>query len=46
MREQTYIRGPLDLLRVHHARIEAWIFEQAGVQFDATTAPGALRVLA
>lgn len=23
---------PLDLLRVHHERIEAWILEQAGVQ--------------
>ena len=46
VREQTYIRRPLNLLRVHHERIEAWILEQAGVQFDATTAPGALRAVA
>ena len=32
VREQNYIRRPLDLLRVHHERIEAWILEQAGVQ--------------
>lgn len=46
VREQNYIRRPLDLLRVHHQRIEAWILEQAGVRFDATAAPGALRVVA
>ena len=44
--EKHYKRRPLDLLRVHHERIEAWILEQAGVQFDATTAPDALRVVA
>lgn len=33
--EKHYKRRPLDLLRVHHERIEAWILEQAGVQFDA-----------
>ena len=37
---------PLDLLRLHHERIEAWILEQAGVQFDAKAVPGALRVVA
>jgi hypothetical protein len=37
---------PLDLLRVHHERIEAWILEQAGIAFDAKAAPGALRVVA
>ena len=32
--------GPkLDLLRVHHERIEAWILEQAGVQLDVKAAP-------
>ena len=46
VREQNYIRRPLDLLRVHHERIEAWILEQAGVQFDAKAVPGALRVVA
>lgn len=45
VREQNYIRRPLDLLRVHHERIEAWILEQAGVQFDAQASPGALRVV-
>jgi integrase len=34
VREQNYIRRPLDLLRVHHERIEAWILEQAGIAFD------------
>ncbi len=46
VREQNYIRRPLDLLRVHHEKIEAWILEQAGVQFDAAAVPGALRVVA
>lgn len=31
--EKHYKRRPLDLLRVHHERIEAWILQQAGVQF-------------
>jgi integrase len=44
--EKHYRVRPLDLLRVHHERIEAWILEQAGVQFDAKAAPGALRVVA
>ena len=46
VREQNYIRRPLDLLRVHHERIEAWILEQAGVQFDAQAEPGKLRMVA
>lgn len=46
VREQNYIRRPLDLLRVHHEKIEAWILEQAGVTFDTSAAPGALRVVA
>jgi integrase len=40
VREQNYIRRPLDLLRVHHEKIEAWILEQAGVQFDAKANAG------
>ncbi len=44
--EKHYKRRPLDLLRVHHERIEAWILEQAGVQFDAKAEPGKLRVVA
>ena len=46
VREQNYIRRPLDLLRVHHEKIEAWILEQAGIVFDVKAAPGALRVVA
>lgn len=30
--EKHYTVRPLDLLRVHHEKIEAWILEQAGVQ--------------
>ena len=43
--EKHYTVRPLDLLRLHHEKIEAWILEQAGVQFDAKAAPGALRVV-
>lgn len=37
--EKHYTVRPLDLLRVHHERIEAWILEQAGIEFapDAAT---------
>lgn len=31
--EKHYIVRPLDLLRMWHARIEAWILEQAGIDF-------------
>ena len=44
--DKHYTVRPLDLLRVHHERIEAWILEQAGIAFDAKAAPGALRVVA
>ncbi|MEI8325005.1 MAG: integrase family protein [Betaproteobacteria bacterium] len=43
--EKHYTVRPLDLLRVHHERIEAWMLEQAGIVFDAEAAPGALRVV-
>ena len=46
VREQNYIRRPLDLLRVHHEKIEAWILEQAGVTFLANVEPGKLRAVA
>ncbi len=47
VREQNYIRRPLDLLRVHHEKIEAWILEQAEIVFDAKAAgAGGLRVVA
>ena len=43
--EKHYTVRPLELLRVHHERIEAWMLEQAGIVFDAKAAPGALRVV-
>ncbi len=43
--EKHYTVRPLDLLRVHHEKIEAWILEQAGIVFDAKAATG-LRVVA
>lgn len=43
--EKHYTVRPLDLLRVHHEKIEAWILEQAGIAFDAKAEPGALRVV-
>ena len=33
VREQNYIRRPLDLLRMWHIKIESWMLEQAGVEF-------------
>nr|WP_314622963.1 integrase family protein [uncultured Noviherbaspirillum sp.] len=33
VREKNYIRRPLDLLRMWHIKIEAWILEQAGLDF-------------
>jgi len=33
VREQNYIRRPLDLLRMWHIKIEEWMLEQAGVEF-------------
>lgn len=41
--EKHYKRRPLDLLRLHHERIEAWILKEGGVKFDpksATTGVG------
>ena len=43
--EKHYTVRPLELLAIHHERIEAWILEQAGIVFDATAVPGALRVV-
>jgi integrase len=44
-REKHYIVRPLELLALHHNRIEAWILEQAGIVFDANAVPDALRVV-
>ena len=43
--EKHYTVRPLDLLRLHHEKIEAWILEQAGVKFDAKAAASGLRVV-
>lgn len=44
--ERHYKRRPLDLLRVHHERIEAFILEQAGVKFDREVEPTGMRIVA
>ena len=43
--EKHYTVRPLDLLRVHHEKIEAWILEQAGIVFDAKAEPGKLQLV-
>ena len=43
--EKHYTVRPLELLRLHHEKIEAWMLEQAGVTFDAKAAPSSLRVV-
>ncbi len=43
--EKHYTVRPLDLLRVHHERIEAWVLEQAGIAFDRAAEPGKLRMV-
>lgn len=43
VREQNYIRRPLDLLRKWHTRIENWILEQARIDF--TPVPATLHVV-
>jgi len=44
VREQHYIRRPLDLLRMWHVKIEAWILNEAGIEFVPVQA--GLRVVA
>jgi integrase len=43
--EKHYTVRPLDLLRVHHEKIEAWILEQAAIEFDAKASTVALRIV-
>lgn len=43
--EKHYTIRPLELLRVHHEKIESWILEQADIVFDSKAAHGALRVV-
>jgi integrase len=44
--EKHYTVRPLDLLRLHHERIEAWILQQAEVPFTPQAKPARLRVVA
>jgi integrase len=44
VREQNYIRRPLDLLRMWHVKIEAWILKEAGIEYIPVQA--GLRVVA
>lgn len=44
--EKHYTVRPLDLLRVHHERIEGWMLEQAGINFVPDAEVGRLRVVA
>ena len=41
--EKHYKVRPLELLRVHHENIEAWILKQAGIVFEPNATTGALR---
>jgi integrase len=43
--EKHYTVRPLELLALHHEKIEAWILEQAGIVFDAKATPGGLRAV-
>lgn len=43
--EKHYTVRPLDLLRVHHQRIEAWILEQAGLPAVEDEEPAKLRAV-
>ena len=43
--EKHYTVRPLDLLRLHHEKIEAWILEQADVQFTSASEVGKLRLV-
>lgn len=43
--EKHYKVRPLELLRVHHEKIEAWILEQAGVTLVAKTQTSKLHVV-
>jgi integrase len=43
--EKHYTVRPLELLSLHHERIETWILEQAGIVFSAKAEPGKLRTV-
>ncbi len=43
--EKHYTVRPLELLALHHGRIESWILEQAEIVFDAKASSSKLRVV-
>jgi integrase len=43
--EKHYTVRPVDLLRLWHDKIEAWMLEQAGVTFDRKAEPGKLALV-
>lgn len=43
--EKHYTIRPLELLRLHHEKIEAWILEQAGIAFEANSVQPQLRAV-
>lgn len=43
--EKHYRRRPLDLLRMWHTKIEAWMLEQAGIAFTAEAYKSGLRAV-
>ena len=45
VREQNYIRRPIDLLRMWHEKIEAWMLEHGGVPFTPQVQAQALRIV-
>jgi integrase len=45
VREQNYIRRPLDLLRMWHVKIEAWMLKQARIEFMPESKPQGLRIV-
>jgi integrase len=44
--EKHYKRRPLELLRVHHVKIEAWVLEQAGLKLEDKAGSGKLQLVA
>ena len=44
--EKHYTVRPLELLRVHHEKIEAWILEHAGIVFNTKAVSGKSRAVA
>lgn len=45
VREKNYVRRPLDLLRMWHIKIEAWMLEQAGIDFVPVQNAQGLRIV-